>query len=323
MRILISASLASLLALVTPHGVANTAIDNGGREFIKRNNEGWFFYNEQIEEEIEEPKRETPPPPPPVAEPEPIEPPQAQTPKGPEPLSAAWFRENLQKYEDRAIDNPTPENVAAYYYLQRIAMDKAERFSDVAQQVVMTDPNLDESARRPLSQFGTQAMDKRARKALEKQIKNIAQEAGVFFYDKNCDLCPKTAEVMNRFSINHGFVVNAVSMDGEPLPNGLFPDFKTDSGQAKQLGITGYPALFLAVPPDRLVSLGQSALSIRDLEQRVMTAALIEGVIDQEQFNSVRPINQMLVDSNELNVTEEILEDPKAFIRHLRRKMRN
>jgi conjugal transfer pilus assembly protein TraF len=65
------------------------------------------------------------------------------------PLSTAWFRKNLEKYRDRAIDDPSAENVAAYYYLQRVMMDKAHRFTDVAREVVMSDPFLDENQRRP------------------------------------------------------------------------------------------------------------------------------------------------------------------------------
>jgi conjugal transfer pilus assembly protein TraF len=70
-------------------------------------------------------------------------------PPGPLPLSAAWFRKNLESYRDRAIDDPSSENVAAYYYLQRVMMDKAHRFTDVAREVVMSDPFLDENQRRP------------------------------------------------------------------------------------------------------------------------------------------------------------------------------
>ena len=59
----------------------------------------------------------------------------------------------MEHYRDKAIDNPSPENVAAYYYLQRVMMDKAQRFTDMARRVVMSDPLLDENPRRPIATF--------------------------------------------------------------------------------------------------------------------------------------------------------------------------
>ena len=55
-------------------------------------------------------------------------------------FSAAWFREHMQSFMDKAIDEPTNENVRAYLYLQRVMMDKGSLFADVSQQVVMGDP---------------------------------------------------------------------------------------------------------------------------------------------------------------------------------------
>ena len=75
----------------------------------------------------------------------------------PTPLSVAWLRKKFETNRDQAIDAPAPENVAAYFYLQRVMMDKAHRFADVAQEVVMLEPRLDENVRRPISSFAVQA----------------------------------------------------------------------------------------------------------------------------------------------------------------------
>jgi conjugal transfer pilus assembly protein TraF len=52
---------------------------------------------------------------------------------GPAPLSAAWLRANLERFRDQAIDDPSPRNVALYLYLQRLVLDKAERFAEAGQ----------------------------------------------------------------------------------------------------------------------------------------------------------------------------------------------
>ncbi|NDE35050.1 MAG: hypothetical protein EBY15_10005, partial [Gammaproteobacteria bacterium] len=41
----------------------------------------------------------------------------------PPPLSTAWFRSELGAFRDRAIDDPSPQNLHHYFVLQRILMD--------------------------------------------------------------------------------------------------------------------------------------------------------------------------------------------------------
>lgn len=316
------------LLLATTHaplaisGEKMLATEGGGKAFIQQNDEGWFFYNEKIEEEVPEPEPvlPPPPPPPPVAK-APVEPTPAP---GPEPMSTAWFRENMQKYEDIAIDDPTPENISRYYYLQRVSMDKAQRFADVAQQVVLSDPYLDESTRRPLSQYGTSAFDKAARDAINSSMRKISDAAGIFFfYNDACDICPKAAEVLSRITAIHGLVVNAVSVDGNPLPNDLFPDFKPDTGQAKSLGINNYPAIYLALPPADLFVLGHSALAINEIEERVLMVAEQNDLITKAEYEKTRPFNDNSIDTTKLQVSEAMLGDPEQLKQYLRKKMEN
>jgi conjugal transfer pilus assembly protein TraF len=53
----------------------------------------------------------------------------------------AWLRDNLPKYKDIAWDNPTIENLRAFLYLQRFAIDRSEQLADIAElAVVVTCP---------------------------------------------------------------------------------------------------------------------------------------------------------------------------------------
>jgi conjugal transfer pilus assembly protein TraF len=60
----------------------------------------------------------------------------------------------------------------------------------------------------------------------------------------------------------YGFKIYPVSLDGLPMPNGLFGNFRLDQGQAALLGVEQTPALFLIKPPRQIVSLTQGALSL-------------------------------------------------------------
>lgn len=109
--------LAILLGATTLGNVSVHASDEPTR-FIERKSEGWFFYKDP---------KELPPPPSPIL----VPPKPADTAnKAPdkdqqEPFSVSWLRENMPKLLDAAIDNPSKENVEAYMYAQRVAMDKS------------------------------------------------------------------------------------------------------------------------------------------------------------------------------------------------------
>ena len=187
----------------------------------------------------------------------------------PSPLSAEWFRKNLERYRDKAIDEPSPENVAAYYYLQRVMMDKAQRFTDVARRVVMSDPLLDENQRRPIATFAANEANYQAGIASEQALAAIAKQAGIlFFFRSDCRYCHIQAPLLALLEKRFGFKVYAVSLDGRPMPNGLYPDFHVDQGQAHLLGVISTPALFLMRPPDGIVQLAQGAVSLDDLSGR-------------------------------------------------------
>ena len=108
----------------------NTFYNNGA--------EGWYWYHDpaqerQLPEEPRDPPHEKPLPAPPK-------------PSGSEPFSLKWIQEMLPKYQELAWNQPTHENVQAYFLVQRFAMDRANKFSDVAQQVVVGDKYLEQTS---------------------------------------------------------------------------------------------------------------------------------------------------------------------------------
>lgn len=279
--------LALAAALVTvPPAVA--AAEEG---FFQRKAEGWFWY-EVEPEPIEEADQLPPPPAPaPVANPAPAENPEPASPPPPAVLSAAWVRENLPKYLDRAWDDPTLENVRAYLYLQRYAMDKSEQFADVGQLAVLGDPYLDEAARRPFGSFASDNLDRIAGANKTNLVAKVADQAGIFFFfSSDCPQCEVQAPVLKMLQNADGVTVLPISVDGGPLSVGTFPDYRVDAGHSEYLGIQTLPALFLATPDGRFAPLGQGTFSLPELRHRFLVAALREGLITESEFNRTRPV---------------------------------
>jgi len=291
--------VAGLLVLLAGSAVA------GEPGFYDRGAEGWFWYRDP--RVVEEPAPPSEPPPPAAPE----SPPPA-APAGPPPLSAAWFRDNLTHYRDAAIDNPTPQNVAIYFYLQKIALDKSSTFATVSERVVQADPYLDEITQRPTATFGANLANRQAGEGREAGLTDIAGLAAVwFFFRSDCPYCEAQAPLLQVLAERYGFAILAVSLDGAPLPGGLFPDYRRDTGQAARLGVVSTPALYLVKPEGpTFAPIAQGLLSLAQLQERITGAAVSQGWISEDALPPTRRAAPRLEPS--------LPEDPAALLALLR-----
>jgi conjugal transfer pilus assembly protein TraF len=290
-----------------------------GAGFFEKSEEGWFWYEVEPEpvEIAEEDDIEVLPEPviaveqPPDPAPEKVVQTPPAEPRQSAPLSAEWFRENLQFYLDRAVDDPTTENVAAYLYLQKVSLDKSQQFADTVARVTMMDPMLDENTRRSLASFGSREQNIQATRHRENLLKEIADYAGIFFFfssDNSQDVAQST--ILHSLSTNHGFNIIPISLDGRPLSDDLYPNYTNDQGQSEVLGVTQTPALFLARPDNMdVVPLGQAMLARPQLEERIILAAREAGWITEEEASLTRSFIDHRVDMDEV-IQNIIVQSP-------------
>jgi len=301
--------------------VAGIASDDG---FWNKQEEGWFFYDDPVEPEIIEEEEQEPPQEVVVTE--------EPEPEGPKPFSAQWFREQLPVYRDKALDDPTPENVQMYMYMQRAMMDKADVFSQVAQQVVVTDPILDENSRSPRASFA--AIDNRRQAFEEKEavVRMIAERAGLyFFFASYCPYCHKQAPILSSMEKVYGLKIAAVSIDNKPMPGNLYTKFTPDTGQAKRLGVLSTPALYLVQPGKAVVPLVQGAISESELLDRIVLAAKTADIITDEEYRRTTTAGEAPLialggegdGSTNVSALDGLnLEDPKLFVERMRNVLR-
>ncbi|ELY4881471.1 thioredoxin family protein (plasmid) [Providencia huaxiensis] len=305
----------------------------GGKEFQKEKDQGWFWKKDPPMPVKEEPVPAPEPEKKPDDEKEqdkqmpvaPPSPPSAQEEKkGPAPFSVVWFRENIQDIRDRAIDDPTPENVRAYLLAQRIMLDKASRYKDMAQLISITDPIIDETGRRSTSSFGSLSQSVSAEENEKQVAREIGKKAGLFFFFKGegCKLCSQQASVMQTFSYLTNIPVIPISIDGHNLPGNPFPNVRVDDGQAKKLQIRNVPAIALAIPPDqtRIVSFGP--ISADQLVKRTVLIAHDAGLVSDDSYKSTLPFNDNgYIDSDILkDMPEEYMQNPDQFIKYIQTK---
>lgn len=293
----------------------------GGASFYQDKERGWFWYEEPPAEPEPLPLE---PPLPPVAVAPPPAPPAA--PELPVTGSAAWIRAMLPKLRDAAMDNPNDENMAAYYYAQRVMLDKAEIFSRKTIDTLRKDPFLDEDMRYPSSNAASDALATAAGKKKEELLKRVAgRSALLFFYNGNdCILCEQALSAISALEFKYGFSVMPISMDGSPLPGGKFAQTQYDTGLAEQLGIVTSPALALAIPPNDVRILSFSTLSMETATSRILTAANDTGLISVDEYQATSRLNTMgLIDATRLaDAPPDALKDPRAFVDRLREEAR-
>jgi len=296
--------LPALLLPVLPNALADPA------GFYFRGAEGWFWYAPESAP-LPEPEPE------PAASPaEPAS--AAAVPRVPRPLSARWFREQLGAYRDAAIDDPTPQNVALYLYLQRVALDKSSRFAAATQRVVQRDPFLDEITQRPTATFAANLVNRETGERRDRLLAAIAREVGVlFFFRSDCPYCAAEAPLLRMLGERYGFSVLPVSLDGAPLGGGDFPQYRRDSGQAEALGVVSTPALFLVRPPSAILPLRQGLLSLAQLQERLLLAAADAGWISEDALREARPVTaDLTLDPSGLPAA--LPEDPAALLARLK-----
>lgn len=266
--------------------------------------DGWHFYKDPAQPADPAPK-------PPASAAAPIDEPAA--------LTAAWFRENLQRYQDAAIDNPTDENVALYAYLQRLAMDKSERFAQAMGRAVLQDPELDETARRAITGPQKLALAAATRAAREETLAALGQQVGIwYFFASTCPYCVRQSPSLERMTARYGLSVLPVSLDGDPLPDGSYPEYAINDGQAELHNVKVTPTLLLVRPPEEVVLLSEGLRSDQEIEDRLLSIAHQRGWIDEATYARATRGTAPSFLSDTFTADVEVPTDPASLLAALR-----
>lgn len=187
------------------------------------------------------------------------------------------YREELERRLHQAFLSPTPQNVRAYQEMQKDMMNRAQRFSEVWQQVVFTTPHLDESIKFPANQIARQVYSEEKDRAQTQKIRDLSKTHGLFFFFKgNCPYCHAFAPIVKRFSQTYGWEVMAISLDGSSIEG--FPKVVKDNGLSQTLNITVVPSLMAVNPSvNKVIPLSHGLSSEDEIKQRLMVLIEMGG----------------------------------------------
>ena len=231
---------------------------------------GWNFYCD--------PARK-PKPPAPKSEPRKEETPTPKIASFPATDAIEKARKELDELKNRAILEPTPENLSAYMFAQKAMVDQAGRFAGVWERVLFRTPDLDANQTYPLSQMGGEVFQDEKRVKWEGALRQASDNLGfmvVVTDEKTCPLCAKELEVIKLRQKNYGITPWVVAKDGSKHP--LYPDAQADKGQLRALGLDTHPTPFIAlVEPrsGRVEPLGSGLLTEDVILERVFVVSQV------------------------------------------------
>lgn len=256
-----------LLLLLVAHGAAGQA-----RPVVDPAR-GWFFYDDPAHALKQSTRRVDPaaPPPPPA-------------------LSAEWFRAEFPKIQDRAIDDPTEDNVELYLRVQQVMVDKADQFSSVVRRVQTLMPELDEQQRTPSNKAAKSAVRTASSEALAKVLERLRGEIGlIYYFSSSCPYCAKQGPILDVLRRTTGLEVMAVSLDGRPMADGTTPHWIPDTGQAAQLGVRVTPTVLLAHPASgRIVPLVQGLRTADQIIDAIVEIGKASQLITDAEYTRIR-----------------------------------
>lgn len=169
--------------------------------------------------------------------------------RGEQKVSVKWLQENYKLLEERAIDNPTDDNVAAYLYVRRITMDKSQRFSDKVMEVTNADPILNENNRIPYASAGAQSVRAANLAAQQSAARELGAVGGlVVFVDGSCRFCAMQMPIIKSMRALYGMEALVVSLDGK-RPQGYDGPIVKDNGLYRKLDLKLTPSIVYVHQP--------------------------------------------------------------------------
>lgn len=210
------------------------------------------------------------------------------TPEPPMPGSAAWIRDNIEIYKERALDNPDDlDAVRAYALLDRMMNERSLRFADSFRTVQHTDPWLQldygSAGTRPNARL---LRTREERREMRDIWADASDRVGLIIFVKNeCIYCDVFVGTLDRAAQNRGLNVLAVNVNGDPVEYPFFEEFYSQE-MIDEFGVTTVPSVYLydrETGEHRLVSVG--AYAETEFKRRLTIHAYDMGALSTEQFN--------------------------------------
>lgn len=228
--------------------------------YLKEHEAGWYWHNEPPAVEKKKTKAVKKP---------------ASKPSVPADPDKTWklIGKMAERARAKAILNPTPNNVAEARRIQRMIVNQASLFSERWMLDLLLHPEMDESLVNPSNSAARDVYNQRNDMIKEQAIYAIGQTSGLlYFYEGGEPYSERMAEVVRDFSNRYQMLVTAISVNDRISP--LFPQSRTDSNLARQMGVRHIPAVFAMNPlSKKVMPIAYGLVSQSELKENILMAS--------------------------------------------------
>lgn len=187
-------------------------------------------------------------------------------------------KQEFEEIQDRAIYNPTPENIKAYNVALRSISNNAVKFGMLSVTENWQDPNAGSSVLAP-NGAGLQADLDQQRQQIGKIVKRYAI---FYFIGQNCKYCAVEANELKRLEYTYNISIRVISLDGSVLPQ--YPKPTADNGISTKLKVNeAGEMLAFDSSNNQTTILGYGYIHFDQIIQRLQTL-FITGTANWQQY---------------------------------------
>ena len=185
------------------------------------------------------------------------------------------LREELEWRRNKAIMEPTTDNMRIYLQANKFVLDKSSMFADMQRRVVWATPEFDYNTKSPSANFAQVEINQKKFRDESALMDEIAKTHGIlFFYRSDCQFCHLQSPILKMIQDRYHVNILAISGDGGPINE--FPNAKPDNGIGHFVthgrGIETYPSMFLVSKDQRqVVPLGAGVVAMDEIVNRIYT----------------------------------------------------
>ena len=257
--------------------------------------DGYFWYKDkpkQVQKKEPQPEEKAPQPQPAA---------QSQSPVL-KPGSAEWFRQTEQKLLDNLSSDPSEKNALAYKAFERLRNDRVDEVARTTEKILNKYPYLSEAVRVPIAAHARQQALWQIDQAKEGIIGDLRNKAGLWmFFDSNCNFCHAQYETVKMLEQKYRIEVRYISIDGGVIKGMNQKQVRFDNGgsRARQFGIKVTPAVVMVVPPENAAVIAHGAMSLSDLEEKIVTAAIDMKIADPKLTRTTKMNERGMIEQSD------------------------
>ena len=209
--------------------------------FFNTKDEGWHFYHDHNQTKIKNsttcPKTEK------------------------EPQTLKELKGKVQTLLEEAVFHPTPQNILRYQRLQKKILDKSERFANIWAQMLIEEPDLDNTIDEPTSYYGNLAKKADQQQKHEQTMKYLSQTHGLILLIDSGSTAQKLRSVVEELAKHRQIPLVIINVDQNP---------EAISQIASQFGVKRLPAILMQHRVKRSTKIiGYGLLAADILEERM------------------------------------------------------